>query len=117
MLVDRDETISLLRQHTADIRQLGVASLALFGSVARGEGGAQSDVDVLVEFEDRPTFDGYMSLKFFLEDLLSCPVDVVTASSLKPRLKAAVEREAVNVVRTKLEPLAVEVRRILEETD
>lgn len=97
MIVDRDETISLLRRHAADIRRFGVASLALFGSIARGEAGTHSDVDVLVEFEERPTFDGYMGLKFFLEDLLGRPVDVVTVSSLKPRLRAAVEREAVRV--------------------
>ena len=110
--------LTLLRQHSQEIRnKFGVERIGIFGSFVRGEEKPESDVDVLVEFEDRPTFDGYMSLKFFLEDLLSCPVDVVTASSLKPRLKAAVEREAVNVVRTKLEPLAVEVRRILEETD
>jgi predicted nucleotidyltransferase len=95
--VDRDTTVSILRQHLEDIRRLGVASLALFGSVARGEAGVQSDVDVLVEFAERPTFDGYMDLKFFLEDLLGRPVDVVTMDSLKPRLKAAVEREAVRV--------------------
>lgn len=95
--VDRDETISLLRQHVADMRRFGGASLALFGSVARGEAGAQSDVGVLVTCEGRPTFDGCMGLKFFLEDLLGRSVDVVTEDSLKPRLRAAVEREAVRV--------------------
>jgi predicted nucleotidyltransferase len=95
--MDREETVQVLRQHRADMRQFGVESLSIFGSVAREEAAETSDVDVLVEFAGRPTFDGYMGLKFFLEDLPGCPVDVITRSSLKPRFKAAVEREAVRV--------------------
>ena len=72
-------------------------SLAVFGSVARGEAGPESDVDILVEFEGRATFDRYMGLKFFLEDLLGRRADLVTRKALKPRLRPYVEREAIYV--------------------
>ncbi len=92
------EVIQILRQHRDEIRRrFGVKSLAVFGSVARGEAGPGSDVDILVEFEGRATFDRYMGLKFFLEDLLGTRVDLVTRRALKPRMRPYVEREAVYV--------------------
>jgi uncharacterized protein len=65
--------------------------------VARDEARADSDVDLLVELEAPVTFDRYMDVKFYLEDLLAKPVDLVTALSLKPQLRAIVEREAIRV--------------------
>jgi predicted nucleotidyltransferase len=90
----RDEVVKLLAEHRQDLRQFGVKSLALFGSVVRGEDRPGSDVDMLVEFEGAATFDRYMGLRFFLQDLLGAPVDLVTRKALKPRLKPYVEREA-----------------------
>jgi predicted nucleotidyltransferase len=84
----------LLTEHRQDLRQFGVKSLALFGSVVRDEARLDSDVDMLVEFEGAATFDRYMGLRFFLEDLLGTPVDLVTRKALKPRLRPYVEREA-----------------------
>ena len=69
----------------------------MFGSVARDEARGDSDVDLLVEFAQQPTFRGYMDLKFFLEDLLGHPVDLVTRSGLRPRVLPDVEREAIRV--------------------
>ena len=63
-----------------------VRRIGLFGSFLRGSAGEKSDVDILVEL-DVPTFDHYMDLKFFLEDTLGRPVDLVLADTLKPRLK------------------------------
>ncbi len=95
---DREKLLQRLREHKDEIRQrFGVKSLAVFGSVARGEAGPESDVDILVEFEGRATFDRYMGLKFFLEDLLGTRVDLVTRRALKPRMRPYVEREAVYV--------------------
>ena len=92
------EIIQLLRQHRDELRKrFGVKSLAVFGSVARGEARPDSDVDILVEFEGRATFDRYMGLKFFLEDLLGRRVDLVTRKALKPRMRPYVEREAIYV--------------------
>jgi uncharacterized protein len=95
--MDRAAILGLLSQHRAILRTLGVASLAIFGSVARDEAGPDSDVDVLVELEAPVTFDRYMDVKFYLEDLLEKPVDLVTALSLKPQLRSIVEREAIRV--------------------
>jgi len=92
----RDEVIRKIREHLGDLDQFDVRSLALFGSVARDEATPDSDVDVLVEF-GRATFDGYMGLKFFLEDLLGTAVDVATIDSLRPWLRERVLREAVHV--------------------
>jgi predicted nucleotidyltransferase len=54
-------------------------------------------VDLLVEFDEAPTFDRFMDLKFFLEDLLSRRVDLVTRAALRPGMRPAIEREAVRV--------------------
>ncbi len=93
----RDEVEKLLAEHRQDLHQFGVKSLALFGSVVRDEARPDSDVDMLVEFEGAATFDRYMDLRFFLEDLLGAPVDLVTRKALKPRLRPYVEREALYV--------------------
>lgn len=93
----REKLIAFLKDHGTQIRGYGVKSLALFGSVARDEATAKSDVDLLVEFEGKVTFDCYMDLKFFLEDSLGCPVDLVSQKMLKPQIRDIVEREAVYV--------------------
>ena len=67
--MQRDEVIRILAGHRMQIRALGVKSLALFGSVARGDDRPDSDIDVLVEFHGAATFDQYMDLKFLLEEL------------------------------------------------
>ena len=69
----------------------------MFGSVARDEATAESDVDLLAEFEGGATFDRYMDLKFFLEECLGCRIDLVTRDALKPRVRPQVEREAIHV--------------------
>ncbi len=93
----RDDIIKILRQHRAEFDALDVRSLALFGSTARDEAGPESDVDMLVEFVDSPTFDHDMGLKLLLEDVLKRRVDLMIREDLKPRLRARVEREAVRV--------------------
>ncbi len=74
-----------------------IKSLALFGSVAHNQATVASDLDFLVEFEGATTFDRYMDLKFFLEDLFGKPVDLVTKRSLKPQIADAVLQEAIHV--------------------
>jgi predicted nucleotidyltransferase len=93
----RDEVLGVLRAHLSDLTSFGVKSLALFGSVARDEAGPESDLDLLVEFEGTATFDSYMGLKLYLEDLLGSPVDLVMRKALRPRMVPAVEGEAVRV--------------------
>jgi len=95
--LERDEVVARVRSHRSELNALGVKSLNLFGSVARGEALAGSDLDVLVEFQSSPSFDQFMDLKFFLEDLLGRQVDLVTPSALKPRMRPVVERESFRV--------------------
>lgn len=92
----RDDVLASIRQNLSELERFDVRSIAVFGSVARDEATPDSDVDVLVEF-GRATFDGYMGLKFFLEDLLGTRVDVATPDMLKPRIRDNVLREAVRV--------------------
>lgn len=68
--------------------------MAVFGSLARDEARPDSDVDIMLEFRGPATFNGYMDLKFFLEDLLGRPVDLVIRKSIRPRPKTLIEREA-----------------------
>lgn len=93
----RDKALSVLRASQGQLGQFHVKSLALFGSVARDEAGPESDLDLLLEFDGPATFDLYMGLKLFLEDLLDCRVDLVMRKAVKPRMLPYVEREAVRV--------------------
>ena len=79
------------------VERFGVRSLSIFGSTARDEARPDSDIDVLVEFSGPVTFDAHMGLQVYLEDLLGRPVDVVTASGLKPRLRPFIEQDLVRV--------------------
>lgn len=67
-------------------QRFGVKTIGLFGSWIRKDASPASDIDLLVEF-DQPSFDKYMDLKFYLEDLLGKPVDLVLKTALKPRLQ------------------------------
>ncbi len=93
----RDEIIRKIRSHQAEIKALGVRRLAIFGSVARGESGEDSDIDVLVGFDGPTKFDKYFDLKFLLEDILGRNVDLVTEKALRPELASEVNRESLNV--------------------
>lgn len=90
----REEVLKTLQQNADAVRAFGVRKIALFGSVARDEGGSSSDSDFLVEFEAK-SFDAYMDLKSFLEALFGCSVDLVTVEAIKPRLRTAILGEAV----------------------
>ncbi len=71
-----------------------VQRIGVFGSFARGNAGSRSDVDILVELKE-PTFDHYMDLKFYLEEMLDRSVDLVLHDAIKPRLKPIIEHEVV----------------------
>jgi hypothetical protein len=77
--------------------EFSVAALYVFGSVARGEAVAGSDIDMLVEFDGPPTFARFMDLKFLLEDTLGAHVDLVTRAALRDRIRPRIESEARRV--------------------
>jgi len=74
-----------------------VASLKVFGSFSRGAQGKGSDVDLLVEFNETIDLLEYAELEMYLGELLGTKVDLVTAETLKPRLRDAVLAEAVGI--------------------
>jgi len=90
----RSDVMRVLEERRASLRALGARRLGLFGSTARDEAGPTSDLDFVVELDER-TFDRYMDLKLFLEELFGCRVDLVLADSIKPRLRSTILREAV----------------------
>ena len=94
------EAHSRLTACNSEVRALGVVRLALFGSVLRGEATADSDVDILVEFEPgAKSFDRFMALAELLEDRLGRPVELVTTESLSPYIGPRILAEAKDVLR------------------
>lgn len=94
----REQIITVLKGRLEEIRRrFSVRSISLFGSVVRDEAREDSDIDVLVVFAGKPTFDGFMDLKFYLEDLLGARVDLVTENALRPQVRRAIEGELLDV--------------------
>lgn len=85
-----------IEKNRATLQKYGVRKLGLFGSFARGETHETSDLDFVVVFEKK-TFDGYMDTKEFLETLFKRQVDLVISDAIKPRLRKAIQEEAVYV--------------------
>ncbi len=87
--------IDILRKRDREIKErFHVKRIGLFGSFARGDEKETSDVDIMVEFE-KPTFNNFMNLAFFLEDLFGRRVELVTPDSLSPYIASYVAREVV----------------------
>ena len=78
-----------------ELHRFHVASLSLFGSVARGEDGPGSDIDILVEFVEPVGMFTFVRLKNYLEDLLDTRIDLVTPEALKERLRDRILKEAI----------------------
>ena len=77
-----------LQSNEDKIQEYGVKNIGLFGSYTTNEQSEGSDIDILVEFEQgKKTFDNYMDLKFYLEELFECKVDLVIFEVIKPALK------------------------------
>ncbi len=96
--MNRRRVLELLSRSKPELRaRFGVVRLALFGSTARDEATADSDVDVLVAFDGPATSKQYFGVQFYLEDLLGRPVDLVAEKALRPELRPYIDRERVNV--------------------
>ena len=86
--MNRQRALDLLRRSKPELQaQFGVTRLALFGSTARDAASTNSDVDVLVAFDGPATSRRYFGVQFYLEDLLGCPIDLVTEKALRPELR------------------------------
>ena len=88
---------NLLTSHKEQLSQLGGNHLAIFGSVARNEGTEESDIDILVDFDSKKGLFGFADLKFCLEEILGCHVDLVTRRALHPALKKRILSEAKEI--------------------
>ena len=94
----RDQVLQALGRAKPELaRRFGVTRLALFGSTVRDEARPGSDIDLVVSFDGAATSQRYFGVQFYLEDLLGCPVDLVTDKALRPELRPYIEREAVDV--------------------
>jgi uncharacterized protein len=94
-----DEAARRLAAAEEEILSLGVARLALFGSVARGTASADSDIDFLVQFRaGEKSFDRFLALSDLLESLLGRPVELVTTEALSPYLAPHILSEARDVI-------------------
>ena len=96
-----EQAVQRLTQCESEIRALGVARLALFGSVLRGQAHAGSDVDLLVQFAPgAKSYGRFFALSELLEDRLGRPVELVTTEALSPFLGPRILAEARSVLRS-----------------
>lgn len=92
-----DRALSILRDHRARLSAMGIVHAGVFGSVARGEAGPKSDLDVLVDVDRskvRSIYD-YCEVRLAISDLFDGRADVVERKSLRPRLKERILAEVV----------------------
>ena len=97
--MDRQRALQLLSRSKPELRdRFGVTRLALFSSIVRGTATSGSDVDVLVTFDGPASSKRFFGVQFYLEDLLGCPVDLVTKTALRSGLRHYIEQERVNLI-------------------
>ena len=99
-VAERERVLALLRAQEPELRALGVKRLRLFGSVARGEPGPESDVDLLAELDHSFKFSliDLVGLQQDLEDLLGRKVEIgPAAEKMRPRIRARVEADAIEI--------------------
>ncbi len=96
----RADVLRVLAAHRAQLEAMGVTSLAVFGSVARDEAGADSDVDILVDFD--PTLSvglfKFLELQEYLEGILGRKVDLGMPGALKPRMRDRILNEQIRAI-------------------
>ena len=96
--MNRQAILDRLNAEAPALKQkYGIKSLAVFGSMARGDDREDSDVDLLVTFEGPATFDNFFDLKFCLEELFGRKVDLGTPDTLRPEMRARVEKDLIQV--------------------
>ena len=89
------DIIKILKNHKSTIeKKYSVKKIGILGSYAKGKQTKSSDIDIIVEFNN-PTFDNFMDLIFYLEDLYGREVDLVTLKGLSPYILPFVEKEVI----------------------
>ncbi len=97
--MQRQEAIDRIRAHEGELRALGIAGCALFGSVARDAAGPDSDVDVVVRLDParRVTLFDLAEASQRLEALLGHKVDLVSEGGLRPRFRERIATDRTHV--------------------
>ena len=94
----KQQALELLTKNKTLLQEkYGVTKLALFGSTARDTATEQSDIDILITFKGKANSKRYFGVLFYLEDLLNCPVDLITEASLRPELQPYIDAEKIYV--------------------
>jgi predicted nucleotidyltransferase len=98
-IAERERATRVLRAHETDLRALGVARLWLFGSIARGEAGPQSDIDVMIAIPTGRKFSLFDlgEVRVELCEMLGREVDVVVEEDLRPGFRREIARDLVGV--------------------
>ncbi len=91
----KEKVLEILDHRKMELRQFHVGSLYLFGSVARGESTDDSDIDLLVDFDEPVGIFKFLRLKYFLEEALGKSIDLVTRDALKDRLRERILQETI----------------------
>ncbi|MFO0989886.1 MAG: nucleotidyltransferase domain-containing protein [Alphaproteobacteria bacterium] len=96
--ISLDRALSVLRMNQSRLAEMGVVHAGIFGSVARGEAGPESDLDVLVVLDDSKvvTIYDYCGVRLAISDLFGGNADVVERKALRPRLKDRIIAEVVD---------------------
>jgi uncharacterized protein len=97
--MDRAQAIDQLKAYAETVRSMGATSLYLYGSTARDEAKADSDLDVFIEYDRASRFNALdlVGIKQFLEDHLGIGIDITTREGLHPRLRDRIERSSIRV--------------------
>ncbi len=95
---DLTDVLNILREHRTELNRLGIRHAMVFGSVARGQAGQESDIDVLVDLDPDSAIGvfEYARLKLYIAELLGDAIDVVNRKTLKPLLRESILRDAVH---------------------
>lgn len=95
-MLTKEDIFRKIKENREKIRGFGVKRIGIFGSYLRGKQREDSDIDFVVEFEeDKKTFNNFIGLAFFLEDLFGRKVDLLTPEGTSPYIKPYIERHAV----------------------
>lgn len=95
--MNREEVLQILRTHQQELKNLGVISLELFGSVARNEAHANSDVDLLAALSESMSLFQFIEAKLYIQDLLKCKIDLGTKDTLREHLRQPILKDVVYV--------------------
>jgi predicted nucleotidyltransferase len=94
--ISKEQIIQKLKENINKIKSFGVKRIGIFGSAVRGEITEKSDIDFVVEFEeDKKTYENFINLAFFLEDLFGREIDLLTPESISPYIKPYIKEEVI----------------------